>query len=76
MVDLKAKPFCLDDEGIQWVRDTIASMTLEEKIGQLFCPVGFTTDENVLKNMVSKGIGGMMYRSGKGAEIQETHRFL
>lgn len=36
MVDLKAKPFYLTDEQIQWVEDTIAGMTLEEKIGQLF----------------------------------------
>ena len=76
MVDLRAKPFYLDDEGIQWVKDTIASMTIEEKIGQLFCPVGFTTDETVLKHLLSKGIGGLMYRSGPGADIQSYHRFL
>ena len=31
MVDLKAKPYYLDDEGVKWVMDTIASMTDEEK---------------------------------------------
>ena len=36
MVDLRAKPFYLDDKQIQWVEDTIAGMTLEEKFGQLF----------------------------------------
>ena len=36
MIDLKAKPFYLNDEQIQWVEDTIAGMTLEEKLGQLF----------------------------------------
>lgn len=76
MVDLKAKPFYLDDEGIKWVKDTLASMTIEEKIGQLFCPVGFTNDEEQLKQIIGKGIGGMMYRGGIGAEIQERHRFL
>ena len=35
MIDLKAKPFYLNDEQIQWVEDTIAGMTLEEKLGQL-----------------------------------------
>ena len=35
MVDLKAKPFYLTDAQIQWVEDTIAGMTLEEKLGQL-----------------------------------------
>ena len=36
MVNLKAKPYCLADADIQWVNDTIASMTDEEKVGQLF----------------------------------------
>ena len=29
MVDLRAKPFFLDDEGVNWVKDTIANMTVE-----------------------------------------------
>lgn len=36
MVDLKAKPYYLSDEDIKWVEDTIAGMTDEEKVGQLF----------------------------------------
>lgn len=36
MVDLKAKPFCLSEEAIAWVNETIDSMTLDEKAGQLF----------------------------------------
>ncbi len=76
MVDLKANPFYLDDEAIAWVEETKNQMTLEEKIGQLFCPVGFTTDRDVLKGMLEKNIGGMMYRPGMGAEIQDIHRFL
>ena len=36
MVDLKAKPFYLNDAQIEWVENTIADMTLEEKLGQLF----------------------------------------
>ena len=40
-MDLRAKPFYLSDEDIAWVEDTLASMTLEEKVGQMFivrCP--------------------------------------
>ena len=37
MVNLKAKPFYLDDSQIEWVQSTIARMTDDEKIGQLFC---------------------------------------
>ena len=36
MVDLRAKPFYLNDEQIKRVEDAIANMTLEEKLGQLF----------------------------------------
>ena len=42
MVNLKAKPYYLNDEDIQWVMDTIASMSDEEKVGQLF--VNMVTD--------------------------------
>lgn len=34
MVDLSHTPFNLDREAIDWVESTIASMTLDEKIGQ------------------------------------------
>lgn len=75
-VDLKANPFYLDEEDIKWVEETLASLTLEEKIGQLFCPVGFTTNENILKSMLNKNIGGIMYRPGLGINTQKSHRFL
>lgn len=35
-VDLRAKPFYLDQEQIEWVKGTIEGMSLEDKIGQLF----------------------------------------
>ena len=37
MVDLRAKPYLLKDADIAWVESTFASMTAEEKVGQLFC---------------------------------------
>ena len=77
MTDLKKIPFCLKDEDIKWVEDTLSSMTLKEKAGQVFCPMGFTSDEKVLSHIVGDiGVGGMMYRSGFAAEIQKTHRTI
>ncbi len=76
MVNLKEKPFYLSDEDIQWVEDIKNGMTLEEKIGQLFCPVGFTKDEKLLKPMLDKNIAGIMYRSGPAQEIQDAQRWL
>ena len=77
MVDLRANPFNLDDNGVKWVEDTLASMTLQEKIGQLFCPVGFMADEDSLKAMVQGiGIGGIMYRPGPAKVVQDSHRYI
>ena len=75
MIDLKANPFCLDDAGVRWVHETLDRMSIEEKAGQVFCPMGFSSDEKVLSGIVNgAGVGGMMYRTGAGEEIQETHR--
>lgn len=75
MVDVRANPFFLNDEQAKWVEDTLASMTLEEKAGQVFCPMGFTSEEEPLKHDVQQiGVGGMMYRPGIKQEIQATHR--
>lgn len=76
-MNLKENPFYLNDDDIEWVENTLDNMSLDEKIGQLFCPIGISDDREFLKNqMLSKHIGGMLYRPGKAAEIQSTHRFL
>ena len=77
MPDLKAKPFYLNNEDIRWVRETLASMTLEEKAGQVFCPMGFSDDPGLLRHMLSDlHVGGMMFRPGPAAYIQSTHRLI
>lgn len=75
MIDLRANPFFLDDEGIRWVSETLASMTVEEKAGQVFCPLGLAGSEEALRGTICGiGVGGIMYRPGPKAAIQETHR--
>ncbi len=77
MIDLKAKPFNLSDSDIDWVMNTYKSMTTQEKIGQLFCPIVFTGDPQALKDLATtKHIGGALYREGQGAEIQRNHKIL
>lgn len=77
MIDLKINPFYLSEEDIKWVEDTISNMTIEEKIGQLFCPIGMSPDEGYLKNVVlNKHIGGILFRNGESIEMQKTHNFL
>ncbi len=77
MINIKAKPFCLNDEAVKWVEDTKHSMTLEEKIGQLFVPIGYSSDPGYLQHvMLDHHIGGIMYRPGEGKDMQECHRWL
>ena len=67
MVDLKAKPFYLSDQEIQWVEDTIAGMTLEEKVGQLFVlmKAGPGWDENRISDYLGKyHQGGLRWQGG------------
>lgn len=77
MVNLKATPFHLNDQDIEWVNNTFSSMSLQEKLGQLMFPVGASNEESVLRQMVEGlGIGGMMYRAAEGELVQESHRIL
>lgn len=77
MVDMKAKPFNLTDEDCKWVEDTIADMSLDEKIGQLFFNMGSSREEDYLKMTVNDyHIGGIRYNPGKAEEIHEQNRIL
>lgn len=77
MIDLKGKPFNLTDEDIRWVEDTLAGMTKEEKVGQLFCPIGYTKEESELKEVLEKyHVAGFMYRPDEASIVQSAHRFL
>lgn len=77
MINLKAKPFYLNDEDIKWVKETIDNMTIEEKIGQLFSPIGLFPDKNYLEHKIlSKHIGGILFRPGDSKEMQSIHNFL
>jgi len=75
MVDLREKPFNLDSDQIQWVEDTIASMTLEEKIGQLFICINWKRDKEFYREMINKyHIGGIRWQNGTVEEIWEQNK--
>jgi len=77
MVDLKARPYYLSDEDIKWVEDTIAGMSDEEKVGQLFFQLTSSHDEEHLKTLMEKyHLGGCRYNPAPGAAIQEQNRKL
>lgn len=63
MVNVQARPFYLNDEQADWVKNTLRSMTVEEKVGQVFVVMGQDYDAETLKQMVADGkIGGILFR--------------
>lgn len=78
LVDLAAKPYGLSAEQIKWVEDTLAGMSDEEKVGQLFTNLfhfgkdTFSGGELTSKQILEKyHIGGARYHGGKSKQVQE-----
>lgn len=62
-INLRAKPFYLDDEAAAWVERTRDAMTTEEKVGQLFCVLFKQAVPSELEYVLSiLKPGGCMYR--------------
>ena len=77
MVDLRAKPYNLSDEDIRWVENTIAGMSAEEKVGQLFFQLTASQEEDYLKELMEKyHLGGCRYNAMPGAKVLEQNRTL
>lgn len=74
-MNLKGAPFYLSKTDIAWVEKTLAEMSLEEKIGQLFCPIGYSTDPNYLNQLLKYHIGGLFFRDGVGKEMRDTFEY-
>lgn len=74
---LKEKPFSLNEKQLTWVKETLEGMTEEEKIGQLFCLITYTSDEGYLNMLANKfKIGGIMGRTMAAEEVCETANIL
>ena len=70
-VDLKAKPFYLNDSEIEWVNKTRAAMSDEQKAGQLFCVLGTAFPLDELKKMIAeKAVGAVLYRPAPAEDIR------
>lgn len=77
MVDLKANPYYLSEEDCKWVEETIANMSEEEKVGQLFFQLTQSQEEEHLKELMEKyHLGGCRYNPAPGKVIQEQNRTL
>lgn len=76
-IDLKGNPFYLSDEDIRWVEEVRESMSLDEKLGQLFFPIGYSANEQYLQyELLNRAPGGVMFRTGSAEEIFDAYRYL
>jgi len=77
MVDLQARPFYLDDKGVEWVNKTLANMSTEDKIGQLFCLIATSGDVSALEDIFrTLTPGGMTYRPFPAGDCLRLTSFL
>ena len=75
MVNLKAMPYNLSDEDIAWVESTIASMSDEEKVGQLFWQLGAGNTEEYYRELMEKyHLGGCRYNPMPGKMVLNQNR--
>jgi beta-N-acetylhexosaminidase len=77
MVRLTENPFFLSDDQISWVENTVSEMTVEEKIGQIFCLIAGNPEDHALTEFVQKyQPGGMMFRPMPAKAIRQAHGVL
>ncbi len=62
---MQQKPFNLSTADLDWVQRTLAGLSLEDKVGQLFCGISrLMTEEEYLDTLKICKPGGVMYRPG------------
>ena len=77
MIDLKATPFCLSEEDSSWVTETIARMSDEEKVGQLFFTLSASFDEEYLRELTGQyHAGGCRYNGAPGRVVRRHNQVL
>ncbi|WP_232549619.1 glycoside hydrolase family 3 protein [Propioniciclava soli] len=77
-VDLTASPYHLDESQIAWVEDTLAAMTLDEQVGQLFTNLfffgtdSFSGNDYTAEEIIEKfHIGIARYHGGSSDKVQD-----
>ena len=77
MIDLKAKPFYLNDKQVEWVKTTAEKMTVDEKLQQLIIEMPKSNDEEYLKNLITvQKCGGVRYNTAPAPAVREQIRIL
>lgn len=74
-IDLTKKPFNLTQEQQSWVQATFAKMSTDEKIGQLFLPIGMSKEGKDLDQLLKYHIGGLFFRPGPKEDIHQAYQY-
>ena len=73
-MNLKEKPFYLSDEQVEHVKSTLAGMSTDEKIHQVFCIMGDATPPEKRIELAKACIGGILFRPARPtAEIRRDY---
>lgn len=77
MVNLRENPFYLNDDQCYWVTETLRTMTLREKVGQLFfCASAADSNEALLGRYKNIPYGGIMFRGDTSGNIKNRVDYI
>ena len=76
-MNLRTNPFYLNGKEEKWVFDTLRSLTLKEKVGQLFCVLGTIYSDEELSKLVSEyNIGSVLFRPDPTEKLIERYKVI
>lgn len=76
-MNLRTNPFYLTEKEEKWVFDTLRSLTLKEKVGQLFCVLGTIYSDEELSKLVSEyNIGSVLFRPDPTERLIERYKVI
>ena len=77
MINLENKPFYLNLNQINQVYKVFSEMTEDDKIGQIFCPIGNPCSDDDLEAFIDKyKPGAMMFRALESKQVSHMHEVL
>ena len=73
MIDYSAQPFLLSVKEIRWVEQTLGAMSVEEKVGQLFCLLALSYETDMLSKLVRRHQpGGILFRPARADRVRDA----
>lgn len=76
-MNLREKPFYLSDREVAWVEETVKSLSIKEKVGQLFCVLGTIYSDEELSRLVSEyNIGAVLFRPDPTEKLIERYKVI